>query len=328
MKFLVTGGAGYIGSFMVKRLLDDGHLVIVVDDLARGIASNLDSRAQFFQGNLLDKKFTESLFTTSFDGVFHFAAFISMGESMEHPQRYFENNVQASLNLIEAMRKSDCKNIIFSSTAGVYGNPVQIPIPEDHQKNPENPYGESKLMVERLLAWYQKIFKINYVVLRYFNASGAALDGSMGEQHNPETHIIPNIINAALNNKPFTLYGADYKTNDGTCVRDYIHVYDLIEAHVLAFQKLQQKPGSYIFNVGTGNGYSNKEVVDMVKKVSNIDFQVVYAQRRPGDADTLIANVTRIQDALGFKAKYSELESIVESAWKWHKNLLKHVELK
>jgi len=322
MKILVTGGAGYIGSFMVKRLLDKGDEVVVVDSLERGHKEVVDGRAKLIVGDLLDKDFVgKTLSEDRFDGVIHFAGLISMGESMRDPYIYFDHNVCGSLNLIEELVKNGQNNIIFSSTAGVYGNPVKIPIPEDHPKNPENPYGESKLMVERILYWYSKTKNLNAIALRYFNAAGAALDGSVGEQHDPESHIIPNIMKAAKSGKQFKLFGNDYNTKDGTCVRDYIHVLDLVEAHILALDKLQKDSGFYAYNVGTGNGYSNKEVVDMVKKITGINFEVIESERRLGDADTLVADVTKIKTELGFSPQYSDLETIVNSAWKWHSKL-------
>lgn len=323
MKVLVTGGAGYIGSFMVKRLVDDRHQVVVIDSLERGQQDRIDKRARLRNGNITDQTFLNKVFSEEkAEAVIHFAGFIAMGESMEKPWLYFHNNTYAGLQMLEAMKNNGVAHIIFSSTAGVYGNPVQVPIPEDHPKNPENPYGESKLMVERILSWYQKIHHINFASLRYFNACGAALDGSMGEDHTPESHIIPNAIHAVLQKKPFTLFGTDYKTPDGTCVRDYIHVLDLVDAHVLALQKLQRDPGGYYYNVGTGKGFSNREVLQKVKEVSSIDFEITEAPRRPGDADTLVSDPTRINTELGFLPKYSDLDTIVKSAWSWHINHL------
>ena len=319
MKILVTGGAGYIGSFMVKRLLEKGDEVVVLDSLERGHKEAIDSRAQLVVGNLLDGEFVAKVLEEDkFDGVIHFAGYISMGESMKDPYIYFQDNVFGSLNLIEELVKNGQNNIIFSSTAGVYGNPIKVPIPEDHPKNPENPYGESKLMVEKILNWYAKTKNLNAIALRYFNAAGAALDGSMGELHEPESHIIPNIMKAVKAKQPFKLFGNDYNTKDGTCVRDYIHVLDLVEAHVLALNKLKNKSGFDVYNVGTGNGYSNREVVDMVRKVTGLDFKVDEIERRPGDADSLIADSSRIKNELGFSPKYSDLETIVRTAWKFH----------
>src|SRR6266702_4003301 len=234
MKVLVTGGAGYIGSFMVKRLLNDGHEVVVADSLERGHESALDSRAVFMKGNLLEPEFVSQLFSQhSYDCVMHFAAFIAVGESMQHPGLYFRDNVFTTIALLDAMKEHGVNKFIFSSTGTVYGTPKVNPIPETHEKNPENPYAESKYMVEKILHWYYVSHGIGSAILRYFNASGASLDGSHGEAHDPETHLIPNAIKAALNNTKFLLFGDDYKTPDGTCVRDYIHVLDLIEAHVL-----------------------------------------------------------------------------------------------
>ncbi len=322
MKILVTGGAGYIGSFMSKRLLEREDEVIVVDSLERGYKEAVDPRTKLYVGNLLDREFISKIFSENkFDAVIHFAGYISMGESMENPYIYFQNNAFASLNVMEEMVKTKTNYLIFSSSAGVYGNPIKLPIQEDHPKNPENPYGESKLMVEKLMAWYQKTHGINSVALRYFNASGASLDGKLGENHNPESHIIPNIIKAILNKEKFKLYGTDYNTKDGTCVRDYIHVIDLVEAHVLALEKLIKDKGMFVYNVGTGNGYSNKEVVETVKRISGESFQVDEIARRPGDADTLIADASKIKAELGFDPKYSDLEMIVKTAWEWHKKL-------
>lgn len=320
MKILVTGGAGYIGSFMVKRLLEANNEVVVIDSLERGHKEAVDSKAIVKIGNLLDDNFLrETLNTNKFDAIIHFAGYISMEESMRLPGIYFNNNTLATLKLLEKAKEFSINKFIFSSTAGVYGNPTSVPIPESHPKSPENPYGESKLMVENILKWFGKIHGISFAALRYFNASGASQDGSMGENHDPETHIIPKAIQSALTNQPFTLFGNDYKTKDGTCVRDYIHVMDLVEAHILALQKLNSAPGAYYYNVGTGNGFSNKEVIEMVKQVSGIDFKVEIKQRRPGDADELVADASKITKELNFTPKYSDLRTIISTAWRWHK---------
>lgn len=321
MKILVTGGAGYIGSFMTKRLLDDGHQVVVADSLERGNREAVDSRATLKQGNLLDKNFLLSLFTEgTFDAVMHFAAYIAVGESMEQPGMYFQNNVFTTIQLLDAMHEYNIKHFIFSSTGTVYGTPKQLPLPETHTKDPENPYAESKLMVERILHWYFEIYGIGYAVLRYFNAAGGALDGSNGERHVPETHLIPNAIHAAIKNSEFTLFGDNYETRDGTAIRDYIHVLDLIEAHIITLKKLQEHNGEYTFNVGTGRGSTNKEVIDMIKKVSGVDFPVIIKDRRPGDVAETVADTTKIKSELNFSPKYSDLETIIKSAWEWHKN--------
>lgn len=320
---LVAGGAGYVGSFMAKRLLDADYPVIVVDSLERGRKEALDSRATFFQGDLRSKDFISEVFkNNAIDVVIHFAGYISMGESMEYPGMYFENNVLSTVNILDAMMANNVKQFVFSSTAGVYGNPKHIPISEDHAKNPTNPYGESKLMVEHVLAWYREIFNLSYVALRYFNACGASLDGSMGELHKPETHIIPLALEAVAKKTKFTLFGDTYNTPDGTCIRDYIHVLDLVEAHLLAVKKIEEKEGGYQYNVGTGKGHSNKEVLDMVRKVTGENLEVEVVGKRAGDADILIADISKIKGEMGFSPKHSDLETIVSTAWQWHKNNL------
>lgn len=320
MKILVTGGAGYIGSFMTKKLIDDGHEVLVIDSLNRGHRKALDKRAKLIIKDLLHPEFLEDVFSKyTFDAVIHFAGLISMEESIKKPGMYFVHNVFSVVNILNKLKEQKVKNFIFSSTAGVYGDPIQIPIPESHPTKPKNPYGESKLMVERILSWYGFSYGINFVSLRYFNAAGGALDGSMGEDHGPETHIIPNAIRSAMDGSQFALYGTDYQTRDGTCVRDYIHVLDLVEAHVVALERLSEMQGSFFYNVGTGEGYTNKEIIEMVKKVSGIDFSVKIEGRRPGDAEVLIADPKKIKSELGFSPRFSDLKTIVESAWKWHK---------
>ena len=322
MRVLITGGAGYIGSFMAKAALDKGYEVVVVDNLERGHKEAVDQRAKFLPGDLRDRNFVDSIFPGNlFDVVVHFAGYISMAESVSKPFIYFDNNVNASLNILESMAKHKVNSLIFSSSAGVYGNPTIVPIPEGHPKNPTNPYGESKLMVEKILNWYGKIYGLNFVSLRYFNACGASMDGKMGENHSPETHLIPNAINAALNNTEFTLYGDDYGTSDGTCVRDYIHVVDLVDAHILAIEKLKKDQGGFYYNVGTGLGHSNKQVLDVIKKVSKAEINVKVSTRRSGDADTLIADPTLIKNDLGFVSKYSDIETIIKTAWEWHEKL-------
>lgn len=320
MKILVAGGAGYIGSFMVKNLLERGDEVVVVDSLETGHKESVDKKANLYIGNLLDRDFVSKVFSENkFDGVINFAGFISMGESMENPYIYFQNNVFSVLNVLEEMVKTNTDNFIFSSSAGVYGNPIKVPISEESATNPGNPYGESKLMVEKIMKWYGKTKNIHTVALRYFNASGASLDGTMGEKHTLETHIIPNIIQSVLIDSSFKLFGNDYKTKDGTCIRDYIHVLDLIQSHVLSIEKLKNSPGNYVYNVGTGHGFSNKEVIDTVEKISGKKVNVQIEQRRPGDVGELIADPTKINEDLGFAPKYSDLETIVSSAWQWHK---------
>jgi len=322
MKILVTGGAGYIGSFMVKRLINDSHEVVIVDSLERGNEKAIDKRATFLKGNLLENEFLSGVFSNhEFECVMHFAGYISVAESMQDPGLYFKNNVFSTLMLLESMNKHNIKNIIFSSTGTVYGDPTMIPMIEEYKTQPGNPYAESKLMVENILNWYQKVRNIKYGLLRYFNAAGGALDGGMGEHHIPEeTHLIPNTIKAALRNSELSLFGNDYDTPDGTCIRDYIHVLDLVEAHILSLKNITESQKSHTYNVGTGNGHSNKEVIEMVKKISGVDFPVVIKPRRSGDSAATVANVTKIKQELNFVPKYSDLETIVSSAWKWHKS--------
>ncbi len=324
MKILITGGAGYIGSFMVKASLDKGYEVVVTDSLERGHKKAVDSNAKLYIGNLLNKEFVSSVFSENkFDAVVHFAGYISMSESVTNPYIYFNNNLNTSLNIIESMIENSQNNFIFSSSAGIYGNPVKTPIAEDDPKNPTNPYGESKLMVEKILSWYGKIHNLNFACLRYFNASGASVNGEMGENHFPETHLIPCAINAALNKMQFNLYGNDYSTPDGTCIRDYIHVLDLVDSHIIAINKLRNDGGKLYYNVGTGHGYSNKEIIDIVGKISGLEINIRNAERRPGDASILIADPALIKKDLKFEPKYSDLETIVKSAWEWHKRNLK-----
>lgn len=324
MKILVTGGAGYIGSFMVKRLLDYGHEVVAFDSLERGHKEAVDQRAKFVKGDIRNFADLESLFRNErVDAVMHFAGYISVEESTENPQKYYQNNTEGSKNLLTAMMEiGKVDKFIFSSSAAIYGSPIKVPIPEDHPKYPTSPYGKNKLEVEEMLDSFQKGKGLSFVSLRYFNAAGGALDGSMGEAHDPETHIIPLAVKAVRENSDFYLYGTDYDTPDGTCIRDYIHLIDLVEAHVLAFEKLQKEKGGFFYNVGTGKGYSNKEVIEMVKKVSGKELKVKIAGRRLGDLEVLVADPTKIQRELGFKPRYSDLETIIKTAFNWHsKNL-------
>jgi len=320
MKVLITGGAGYIGSFMVKSLLDEGHEVTVIDNLERGHREAVDARAKFFKTDIRSIDEMEKIFVEyEFEAIIHFAGLISVEESTRNPQLYEEVNVDGSRNLFSTAIKHGVKRFIFSSTAAVYGNPEIVPIPENHAKNPTSPYGRTKLRVEEILSELrEKDPEISFSCLRYFNASGAALDGSMGEAHEPETHIIPLAIRAVKESKSFNLYGTDYDTPDGTCLRDYIHILDLIEAHKLALKKITDEKGGYFYNVGTGIGISNLEVVEMVEKVSGLKMKIEEADRRSGDADRLIADATKITNELGFNPKYSDLNTIAESAWKWH----------
>lgn len=306
---------------MTRQLIERGDEVVVFDNLKEGHKKAIPQGAVLVAGDFHDQKALDSLFNQyKFEAVMHFAGVISMAESMENPYKYFYINTFGALNLFETMIKVNVKKLIFSSTAGVYGDPVHTPIEEEDPKNPTNPYGESKLMVEQMLDWYDKIFGLRSISLRYFNAAGATLDGQFGEDHKDETHIIPLAIKAILTKVPFTLYGTDYQTKDGSCIRDYVHVVDLCDAHLLALDALLKGHKTDIFNVGPGIGFSNKEVIKTVKKVSGIDFKVEVGERRPGDADELIADPSKIKKELGWQPKYSDLQTIVKTAWAWHKN--------
>lgn len=317
MKILVTGGAGYIGSVTVARLLKEGHEVIVFDNLKQGHKEVVSCK--LVVGELLDKNSYEPLKGEKFDAVVHFAALALAGESMQQPAAYFENNIMGGLRLLEFMREENIPSIIFSSTCAIYGTPEKIPVSETESKKPESVYGESKLAFEKILHWYDQIYGMRHINLRYFNACGAAIDGSSGEMHDPETHIIPLAIQSALQNKPFALFGNDYATPDGTCIRDYIHIEDLAQAHILAIKELNETKTSDFYNIGTGHGYSNMEILNMVKKVSGIDFPIEVKPRRIGDPTAIYADNTKAKTELGFTPEYSDLETIVKTAWEWHK---------
>jgi len=318
MKILVTGGAGYIGSITVKRLLENNFDVVVFDNLVCGHKESVTCK--LVKGDLTNyEDIVQGLEKENFDAVIHFAAYALAGESMDNPHKYFYNNTIGGLNLLKFMREKNIPNIVFSSSCSIFGTPKTMPVSEDLEKHPESVYAESKLMFENILSWYDKIYNIKYINLRYFNAAGAALDGSLGENHNPETHIIPLAIEVALGKRDkFTLFGDDYPTKDGTCIRDYIHVEDLATVHIQALNKLRDNKLSDSFNIGTGNGYTNKEVVEMVKKVSGVDFPVEISQKRPGDPSAIFADNKKARSALGFNPKYSDLETIVKTAWAWH----------
>lgn len=317
MKLLVTGGAGYIGSIMTRMLLDEGHSVVVVDNLSRGDREVVDKRAKFYELDLgKDRgKIGEIMGKEGIGAVLHFAGVILVEESTRKPEFYFQNNVCGALGLFSAMLEVGVDKLIFSSSAGVYGETDKIPIPEDAPKNPTNPYGESKLIVERMLKWIWEANELASISLRYYNPAGVSLDNELGENHKPESHIIPLSLRAVKEGKPFTLYGDDYSTPDGTCIRDYIHVVDLCRAHLAALKSLVEKPRFDYYNVGTGKGWSNREVVEIIKKVTGAEFPVKIAPPRPGDAAELVADPTKIKRELGWKPEHSELVEIVRSAW-------------
>lgn len=320
-KILITGGAGYIGSFTVRVLQKNGYQVVIFDDLSAGHEEAIKG-FRLVKGNLVkDQNLLEGLFAQEkFEAVMHFAAFIQMGESFRKPEKYFRNNVLGSLNLLEATIKAGVDKFIFSSSAGVYGEPEKLPIKEEDAKNPANPYGETKLMIERMLFWLNKAYGLRSVAIRYFNAAGAALDGLMGEDHPTESHLIPLAIKAALTGQQFNIFGQDYPTADGTCIRDYIHVLDLAEAHLSALKALEGGAQNTVYNAGVGKGYSNLQIVEMIKKVTGISLRVKFGPRRPGDAAALYASSRKIKKELGWEAKYSNLETIIKTAWLWHKN--------
>lgn len=319
MKTLVTGGAGYIGSFMVRELQKKGHEVVILDNLSNGhVEAVKDFRLEKIDLVTEKEKIQDLFKTEKFDAVVHMASFIQMGESFKNPSKYYHNNVTGFLNLLDAMKDNNCKKLIISSSAGVYGNPTRLPIEEEDPKNPLNPYGETKYMLERIADDYDLAYGIKYMSLRYFNAAGAALDGSIGEAHPEESHLIPNIISKALKNEEVHIFGNDYDTEDGTCVRDYIHVLDLVEAHAIALDKLSFGSKSNIYNIGIGKGYSNNEVIKMVEQIGNIKINVVYDPKREGDANSLFASTEKIKRDMNWIPKFG-LDKIIETALLWHK---------
>lgn len=319
MKVLVTGGAGYIGSHTVLELQKKNIDVVIYDNLIYGHKESIN--APLVVGDIADTEKLETVFSKNkFDAVVHFAAFLSVAESVANPSKYYNNNVGCTMKLLDTMVKFKVSNIVFSSTAAIFGNPVHLPILEDDPKEPTSPYGETKLAVEKMLKWYERAYGLRFISIRYFNAAGASLDGSIGEDHKEETHIIPLAMQTALGKRSeFTIFGSDYPTKDGTCIRDYIHVSDLADAHILALDGLLNGKESNYYNAGVGNGYSNKEVVEMVKKVTKIDFPVKLGKRREGDPNELVASSVKFQKEFGWKPNLSDLETIVETAWKWHK---------
>jgi len=320
MRVLVTGGAGYIGSQMVRQLVENNIGVVVVDSLENGHRAAVPANVPLYIGDVGDEKFMDAVFAReTCDAVIHFAAYIAAGESMEQPLKYFRNNVEKTLRLISAMLKANVTRLVYSSSAAVYGNPTRVPIPDDHPRQPINPYGESKHLVETMLRWLSTATPLRAISLRYFNACGAALDGAHGEDHPDESHIIPLALRAAQRGTPFTIFGNDYRTPDGTCIRDYIHIVDLCDAHLHALDALMRGHATDAYNVGTGRGYSNREIVEAVCRITGINFEIRYGPRRPGDPDELVADSSRLQNALGWRPRYSDLDTIIGSAWQWHR---------
>ena len=338
MKVLVTGGAGYIGSVVADELLQAGHEVVIFDNLSRGHRQAVPKNAELVVGDLADRAELDQLLRSrTIDAVMHFAALIEAGESMKAPETFFRNNTANALTLVEAMLAAGVKRFVFSSTAALYGNPERTPIEEDDPLRPTNAYGESKLLVERMLRWFHQIHGLRYASLRYFNAAGASCP-DQGEAHQPETHLIPRILEVALGRAPHVnIFGTDYPTSDGTCVRDYIHVSDLAHAHLLALHALEKalensppltsKPGTFkpltlqplIYNLGNGQGFSVRQVVEVARQVTGHPVPAIESPRRAGDPAVLIASSEKIRRELGWQPRFPDLKTIVESAWQWHR---------
>ena len=315
MRILVTGGAGYVGGTVAQLMFDQGHQVVIYDNLCHAHRSMIPAEAEFVEGDLADRAAMEKLLHTGIDGVMHFAALIEAGESMQKPEIYFRNNTASTLTLLEAMLATGVQRLVFSSTAAVYGEPESTPILEDAPLRPTNAYGESKLLVEHMLGWLNRIHGFRYTSLRYFNVAGA-IEGR-GEAHEPESHIIPLILDVALGRRQsIKVFGRDYPTPDGTCIRDYIHVQDLARAHLLALEALKERD-KLIYNLGNGVGFSVREVIESARRVTGHPIPVEECPRRPGDPAVLIASSEKIGAELGWKPKYSILDEIIESAWTW-----------
>jgi UDP-glucose 4-epimerase len=318
VNILITGGAGYVGSVVAAELVAAGHRVVVYDNLSHGKRGAIPAGAEFVLGDIEDRQALLNVLNNSkAEAVLHFAALIEAGESMKIPERFFRNNTAAALNLLEAMLEVGVKKFIFSSTAAVYGNPVNIPIQESDPLCPTNAYGESKLLVERMLEWLNRIHGLRYATLRYFNAAGAMT--GRGEAHNPESHLIPLVLKVALGQREnVAIFGTDYPTPDGTCIRDYVHVLDLAAAHMAALHALSRQE-RLICNLGSGHGFSVREVVQVARKLTGHSIPVVEKPRRPGDSAVLVASFAKAQSELGWQPRYPELEQIVASAWEWHR---------
>jgi UDP-glucose 4-epimerase len=319
---LVTGGAGYIGSHAVLALQQAGYQVVILDSLVYGHRDIAETvlKAELVVGDTNDRALLDQLFASRrFDAVMHFAAYAYVGESVSHPDKYYRNNVLGTLTLLEAMVAADIKQIVFSSTCATYGVPNAVPIPEDHPQNPINPYGATKLMVERILADFDVAYGLKAVCFRYFNAAGADPAGRLGEDHNPETHLIPLVLMAALGKRQsVSVFGTDYPTPDGTCIRDYIHVSDLADAHILGLDYLLKGGASDRFNLGNGLGFSVKQVIDTARQVTGREIVATEQDRRPGDPPALVGSADRARQALGWNPQYADLETILTHAWQWH----------
>lgn len=322
MKILVLGGAGYIGSHTVSELIDAGEEVVIADNLETGHIEAVHPKAAFYKGDIRDRAFIDSVFEKEkIDGVIHFAANSLVGESMTNPLKYYDNNLNGTKVLLQSMVAHGVDKIVFSSTAATYGEPESIPILETDRTEPTNPYGETKLSMEKMMKWTGVAHGLRYVALRYFNACGAHVNGQIGEAHNPETHLIPLILQVPNGQREaISIFGDDYDTKDGTCVRDYIHVTDLAQAHILAMKYLMDGNESNVFNLGNGVGFTVKEVVETARKVTGNPIPAVISPRRAGDPGTLIASSKKAKEVLGWKPEHADLEEIIETAWNWHKN--------
>lgn len=321
MKVLVTGGAGYIGSHVTLDLSRQGFEPVVLDDLSKGHREAVQA-GKFIQGSMGDQKLVQEILTQEkIEVVVHLSAFSLVGESVQKPGKYFRNNIANSLALLDAMMACGVKKFVFSSTAAVYGEPESTPIDEDHPKQPKNPYGFSKLTYEGILEAYDRAYGLKYISLRYFNAAGADPEAEIGEDHKPESHLIPIILQTALGLRDhLELYGTDYPTPDGTCIRDYIHVSDLSQAHLLAIKALNNGKNSTVYNLGNGQGYSNRQVIETAQRVTGREIPVIETPRRPGDPAVLVASSEKIRNELGWNPQYPQLEEIIATAWRWHKN--------
>ncbi|MFO1352432.1 MAG: UDP-glucose 4-epimerase GalE [Gammaproteobacteria bacterium] len=321
-RVLVIGGAGYIGSHMVKLLTRAGLEVDVFDNFSTGYREAVVA-GRLIEGDLADADCLDRVFATGrFAGVLHFASYIQVGESVREPAKYYRNNVANTLNMLDAMVKHGVGALIFSSTAAIFGEPERLPIDETHPKNPVNPYGRSKWMMEQILADYDAAYGLKSTCLRYFNAAGADPEGELGERHEPETHLLPLVLQAASGRRPFiTVFGTDYPTPDGTCIRDYIHVQDLCDAHLLALRRLWQGAGSAAYNLGNGNGFSVREVIETARQVSGRDIPVRTGERRAGDPARLVADARQARIELGWTPRYAPLSAIVEHAWRWERKM-------
>lgn len=321
MKILVLGGAGYIGSHTVYELIDDGAEVVIADNLETGHIEAVHPKAAFYQGDIRNREFVDSVLDKEkVDGVIHFAANSLVGESMTNPLKYYDNNLYGTKVLLESMVAHNVNKIVFSSTAATYGEPESIPILETDRTEPTNPYGETKLSMEKMMKWTDVAHGLRYVALRYFNACGAHKDGNIGEAHSPESHLIPLILQVPNGQREaISIYGDDYDTKDGTCVRDYIHVTDLAQAHILAMKYLMEGKESNVFNLGNGVGFTVKEVIDTARKVTGHPIPAVVAPRRGGDPAQLIASSEKAKKVLGWNPEHADLEEIIQTAWNWHK---------